>query len=570
MNRDFDKREYSETEQDVWDLLKKPQEETVPSDTQYHEQELDEKSLPKLPDTLDADFSDVPLIFPLDDEQPDYTELEVIAPSQEDTTANQEEQDKPRTFGEHLRRLFPSKTDSVTEKIRKCVVLVCLPLCIVSLCFLSFYMVIEPKQVENSNQYYTSLYTEPTDDTTTNANNYPDGMQLSFRRLYDVNPDIAGWLTFTSTDTDAFLDINLPVVHCNNNSTYLSRSFDGKRSRSGTLFFDASNVISKDVDNKVSIIYGHNMTSGAMFAGLNKLVNNLYRARAATNISLNTLYGNQYYQVFAVFVSDEDATNDTYFPYLRTAFGSEEEFLDYVNNLRARSMYDYPVTVSGDDQLLILSTCTNKSQVKLSNGRLVIVARRVKKGENLLMNTNKIVQNEDVIMPYAWYAAHQLSPHAYYTEKDYMLGEEDNGVTTPPLTDDTDAETTTTKDSDDTENTSGNRTTTTKRGNKTTSIPSYRTSVRNNRTTTTASSTTAATNGKTVAANSTTTTTTTTTAGEQTTPSEQQTTPTEQEATTTTTTEEQTTAASQEETTTSTTTTTTESETLQTEGTPDE
>ncbi len=540
MNRNFDKREHPEMEQDVWDLLKKRQEETVPTHAKHNEEEIDRKFLPKLPDTLDTDFADVPLIFPLDDKEPTCPDVEVIAPPQADEDTNQEEQGKPRTFGEHLRGLFPSKTDTVSENIRKCVFLVCLPLCIVSLCFLSFYMIIEPKQVENSNQYYASLYTEQSNDTTTNANNYPDGMQLSFRRLYDVNPDIAGWLSFNSDDTDTFLHINLPVVHCNNNDTYLSRSFDGKKSRSGTLFFDASNVISKDVDNKVSIIYGHNMTSGAMFAGLNKLVNNLYRARAATTISLNTLYGNQYYQVFAILVSDEDATNDTYFPYLRTAFSSEEEFLDYVRNLRARSMYDYPVDISGDDQLLILSTCTNKSQVKLGNGRLVVVARRIKKGESMLMNTNKIVQNEDVIMPFAWYTAQQLSPHAFYTEKDYTLGEENNVVTTLPLTDDTDVENTTTKVSDDTENTtvktSANTTTTTKRGNKTTSKPSYRTSVRNNRTTTTSS--TAATPGKTVAANTTTTTTTTTitttTTGEQTTPTEEQTTTT---TTTTTTTE---------------------------------
>ena len=95
--------------------------------------------------------------------------------------------------------------------------------------------------------------------------------------------------------------------------------------------------------------------------------------------------------------------------------------MNYVAELRARSLYDYPVDVSATDELLILSTCTNKSQVKVADGRMAVIARRVRDNEDTQVNTASITDNADVIMPYAWYTAQGLTPHVFYTETDYHL-----------------------------------------------------------------------------------------------------------------------------------------------------
>lgn len=324
-------------------------------------------------------------------------------------------------IGNALRNLFPKKGDAVSEIVRKIVFLLSLATLLCSLGFLTYYMVVEPSEVAKENDYYVSLYNDTAGNEDAQTDKNTQSIKPSFRQLYNINKDIAGWLSYNSTDSDRFMKINLPVVWCGNNDTYLSRGFDGKYSRSGTLFFEQSNVIKQDVSNKVSIIYGHNMASGAMFAPLNKIIGNVYRARAASTISMDTLYESNQYKVFAVIVSDEGADAAHRFGYLRTSFADENDFMTYVNELRARSLFDYPVDVVSSDELLILSTCTNKSQVKVEDGRFAVIARRVREGENTTMDTSKIVKNDDVIMPYAWYTAQKLAPHAFYTQNDYEI-----------------------------------------------------------------------------------------------------------------------------------------------------
>lgn len=397
--------------------------------------------LPNLPDNTDDNFSEVPLILHFDE---DTTELiaedaQVALKTQEDLA--------PERVGVRMRALFPLKTDSAGERFRKWLCILCAVVFMLSLGFLTYYTVIEPQRIHKTNETLLSLYTDQNNNEA-NSNAYPVGMQASFRKLYDINADVAGWLSYFSSDADTFLNINLPIVHCDNNDTYLSRAFDGSPLRSGTLFFEAKNTIAANQDNKVHIVYGHNMANGTMFAGLNKLVDNVYRARAASSITLNTLYNTHQYQVFAVLVCDESAPDNQYFGYLRTEFQDDGDFINYVAQLRARSLYDYPVDVNADDHLLILSTCSNKSQVKIGNGRLVVVARRVRDGESHLQNTAKIVKNEDVIMPYAWYTAQNATPHRYYTDIAYTIDASQTVTTTAPIVTTTDGAVTTTTTDD--------------------------------------------------------------------------------------------------------------------------
>lgn len=376
-------------------------------------------------------------VTPTLDKKPEETDLildfdkENITPIKEDTTVFEDE--KPavlpstvpmvvsavnpwtRILGA-LKKMLPSRKDSVQENIRKCVFFVSLLVLITSLGFLLYYMVLEPGQVEQKNQQYAELFHE--EETVSNSSDFPPGMNPRFRQLFTINPEVAGWLTYRSDSGDPFLNVDLPVVLGPDNDKYLKTGFDGEYSRSGTLFFDARNSITPGETNKVSIIYGHNMASGAMFAYLNKMIGNVYRARSAPIIELTTLYDTAHYKVFAVMLSDEDAEDARYFSYLRTNFADGKDFLAYTDELKARSLFDYPVDIQEDDQLLVLSTCTNPSQAKLKNGRLAVIARRVRADEDPLVNTLEIVENTDVIMPFAWYTAQNITPHSFYDVKE--------------------------------------------------------------------------------------------------------------------------------------------------------
>lgn len=422
--------------------------------------------IPAAPDTTVAD---IPLILtpdvqddpstPVQEQQektaatPDVKAL-VTDTEDDDTT----EQSPFAKVGKGFCGLFPRKGDPVSEIVRKCIFLLSLLVFIVSLGFLTYYMVLEPGKVNKENDSYVALFNDTEGNAKAETSTETQNIQPSFRQLYSINKDIAGWLAFNSTDSDKFMNINLPVVWCGNNDTYLSRGFDGKYSRSGTLFFEQTNTFKEGTSNKVAIIYGHNMASGTMFASLNKLIGNVYRARSAAIFKLDTLYESNQYKVFAVIVSDEGADTAHRFGYLRTSFADDADFMDYVSELRARSLFDYPVDVLPTDELVILSTCTNKSQVKVADGRFAVIARRVRKGENATTDTAKIVKNDDVIMPYAWYTAQSLTPHAFYTQDDFVIpdavtggGTTTNGTaTTTTETTDTTEQTTTANGTTDT------------------------------------------------------------------------------------------------------------------------
>jgi hypothetical protein len=130
---------------------------------------------------------------------------------------------------------------------------------------------------------------------------------------------------------------------------------------------------------------------------------------------MNTLYANGKYKVFAVVITDESAQPQHYFNVRRTQFADDEDFLTYVANLQARSLFNYPVDVAAGDELLLLSTCTTPSAAKIDNGRLTVVARKIRPGESTTENVSAIIRNDNVIMPYAWYARQNKMPHAYYS-----------------------------------------------------------------------------------------------------------------------------------------------------------
>ncbi len=289
--------------------------------------------------------------------------------------------------------------------------------------------------------------------TVQQSDGYPEGMQSSFKALYDQNSEIRGWLSYHAEGNQDFLGIEYPVMYSGDNEKYLTVDFNGNQNKSGALFFDMRAELrsSQDVNSSL-IIYGHNMASGQMFAGLNKFIGNVNNARVAPTITMNTLFANGQYKVFAVVITDESAAKEQYFNVRRTQFADDEEFLSYVTQLRERSLFDYPVDVMAGDELLLLSTCTAKSSAKIDDGRLTVIARKVRMGESSSVNTAQIVKNADVIMPYAWYTEQGKVVHAYYTQ----------GVQTEmsPLTATTTTATTTTTTATDTTTTTTTDTTT--------------------------------------------------------------------------------------------------------------
>ena len=160
------------------------------------------------------------------------------------------------------------------------------------------------------------------------------------------NPDLVGWIVVEGTN------INYPIVKGPDNDYYLERSFDGKYSASGTIFLDYRN--SKDLsENKNSILYGHNMNSGAMFHELSEFFNRSFFNQYGT-IKILTYNGVYVYDVYCVMRARVT------FNYIKTDFETDEDFVSFVNSLEKKSQFTKEHNkFTGEDRVLTLSTCTN-------------------------------------------------------------------------------------------------------------------------------------------------------------------------------------------------------------------
>lgn len=83
---------------------------------------------------------------------------------------------------------------------------------------------------------------------------------VDFDLLLEVNPDIVGWIYCPGTV------INYPVLHGENNDSYLHTNYDGTYNAAGSIFVEEKNR--RDFQDCNSILYGHHMANGSMFATL--------------------------------------------------------------------------------------------------------------------------------------------------------------------------------------------------------------------------------------------------------------------------------------------------------------
>ncbi len=120
--------------------------------------------------------------------------------------------------------------------------------------------------------------------------------------------------------------------------------------------------------NDNTIIYGHNMYySGVMFGTLTKAYKkDWYSNPENLVISFNTIYETMNYQIFSIYKVPK--TKD----YLKTYFADDNEFNDFVNMIKTRSIKDFEVEVNPGDKILTLSTCTGENQRLVIHAKLIV------------------------------------------------------------------------------------------------------------------------------------------------------------------------------------------------------
>lgn len=190
-------------------------------------------------------------------------------------------------------------------------------------------------------------------------------MLEQYVKLYEENPDLAGWITIEGTK------INYPVMQSEDDEYYLHRNFYGTRDGYGSLFVRNRADLDKGTN---FIVYGHNMRDGSMFGNLDLYERESFYEKHKI-ISFDTLYEERTYEIVSVFPSrvyDADEEGFRYYTFYQA--DTKEEFDDFYESIKELSLYDTGVTAEFGDTFITLSTCTYYEQ----DGRLVVVARRIK------------------------------------------------------------------------------------------------------------------------------------------------------------------------------------------------
>lgn len=178
------------------------------------------------------------------------------------------------------------------------------------------------------------------------------------RQLSAEQSDAVGWLYIPDTNID------YPIMQSGDNDYYAHRATDGSYLYAGSLFMDYR--CSSDFTDFNSVIYGHNMGNGTMFADIPHYENEEY--------FMNHSYG---------WLTDEDEVRlIDFFAVARTVdtsglYLADPTFEKWDSQLRNCASIYKEIGISADDNLIMLSTCTGAE----GNSRTVLVGKIIEESD---------------------------------------------------------------------------------------------------------------------------------------------------------------------------------------------
>lgn len=211
-----------------------------------------------------------------------------------------------------------------------------------------------------SNEFYNTTNTANTNSKLINTeptNIYE--ISYNFGNLISQNSDCIAWLKVNNTSID------YPILHATDNNYYLNHSFDKSKNNAGWIFADYR--CHSDFSSTNTIIYGHNIKNGSMFATLKNVIKPEWYENSANSIITVYLPSKiAKYKVFSVY--------QTNYRYYDTAvdFSSAGVFQNYINKIIEKSIYNFGTSISSNDKIITLSTCANNNEY-----RVVLHAKRI-------------------------------------------------------------------------------------------------------------------------------------------------------------------------------------------------
>lgn len=182
----------------------------------------------------------------------------------------------------------------------------------------------------------------------------PMERKIDFTALHGVNPDIIAWIYVPGTmmdypvlmegrqdmDTDSQTDTN----------PYLHLDIYGKPSKHGSIFMQQVNA--PDFSDFISVLYGHNMRDGTMFAGVHKYTDDRY-FKNHPFVYIYTPQQTMRYRLVGLLERDDWSLLEEYRPK-----DTPTKFYRYIKSKAKSSNMEYAsVKAAPTGRAIVLSTC---------------------------------------------------------------------------------------------------------------------------------------------------------------------------------------------------------------------
>ena len=229
--------------------------------------------------------------------------------------------------------------------MRKIVWLLCILVAGLCIGFLAHYFV----RLQQNKKLYESMQTRQSTETvvpqsadteseTESETKEKPEIPINFEELWQINPEIYAWIEIPGTA------INYPIVQsASDDLYYLDHTIEGIAGYPGSIYTERINA--QDFSDFNTLIYGHDMLDGSMFAGLHAYSDENYLHEHETMVIYTTEH-KYTYRIFKALTYDDRHIMGSYD---FSDFMQREAYLESIGNSDPE--------VTKDSRLVTMSTC---------------------------------------------------------------------------------------------------------------------------------------------------------------------------------------------------------------------
>lgn len=206
---------------------------------------------------------------------------------------------------------------------------------------------IETKKLEN--QMQLEILTEQSKEEQNQENDEKTEPEVDFAKLEEINSDVIGWIKIKDTYID------YPILYSDTYGYYVERDINKKYNAAGSIFVDPGT--NKEFKGANTVLWGHHMRNGKMFANLNKI----YKGELGENIEIRIITKEETYtyKIFATYVMDLDYAT------IKQDL-NEKEKETYIERALKRSKIKFNIeNMDRTKEMLTLVTCTADGEQRI-------------------------------------------------------------------------------------------------------------------------------------------------------------------------------------------------------------